>query len=353
MRLVHFIFIFFAFLACKNTNSGETPKNTEGEVDSLTLNASLHDIPQTSVDANITSETYYVLVDKLRVRDKPGKKGNVLAQVPEGTAITFLGEQSDFEDRIKLRDQWVEAPWLKIKTNKAVEGWVFGGAVAAELPETYISKTPFDECEAAFVAHRDEEILAQCISEKEEQELKKVSRYVKAHGNGYTITLLSGETVNLEHNLLKSPEDGSAEDYRKYQFRYYLDKMGYFVFQVDSHESTDFLLMDDKYGFVNLYAGLPRMSPDRRKILVVSFEPVDSFGNYGIQMVRRGEQTIDVVFEEEITGFIPANPRWLDAKNVEFDFLSLPDEDKQWKVKAKLTEVEPDNWVLNISNRRE
>jgi hypothetical protein len=187
-----------------------------------------------------------------------------------------------------------------------------------------------------------------CIEKKGETEYLKNQRYIKKHKNGYTVTLLGGDEVNLENDL--NPEN--AEDYRKYQFRYHLDKMGYFVFQLDAHETTDFILMNDKYGYVTMMDGFPRMSPDRRNLLAVSFDPVDREAAYAIKLLHRGDNGLETVYEEKTRKFKPVNPRWLDAKNIEFDFLSPVQEKSEWSVKAKLTEITPGNWQLSISNRR-
>lgn len=349
MRIVHFIMVFVVLFACKNTNSPETPKDSTKEVDSPVLADPRQPSSKTTAEDNILEEPYYVLVDKLRVRNVPGKKGKVLVQLPEGAQITYLGETSDFKDRIKLRDQYVEAAWLKIKTEKNIEGWVFGGAVTSQLPANYESRTPFDRCEMDFVENPNYDKYYACIEAKAKLEEQKDNRYIKAHNNGYSITLLSGENVNLENDL--NPE--YAEVYRKYSYRYHLDKMGYFVFQIDGHETTDFILMDDKYGYVNMFYGLPRMSPDRQHLLIVSFEAVDSDGNHAIRLLKRGDNGLESIFEESIVRFEPMNPQWLDANNIEFDFLTVSTDEKRQKVKAKLTQVEPANWQLNISNRRE
>ena len=74
-------------------------------------------------------DTVYAWVDDLLIREEPNQKGKRVDQVKEGSAILYLGEKTDFTDKIKLRGKQYDEPWYKVKTGKGKEGWVYGGAV--------------------------------------------------------------------------------------------------------------------------------------------------------------------------------------------------------------------------------
>ena len=75
--------------------------------------------------------TVYVMVEGLKLRDKPGLSGTkVLGQLPLNTALSFLGEQTDFKDKITIGETTYNEPWIRVKTkDNAFQGWVFGGGV--------------------------------------------------------------------------------------------------------------------------------------------------------------------------------------------------------------------------------
>ena len=75
--------------------------------------------------------TVYVMVEGLKLRDKPGLSGTkVLGQLPLNTALSFLGQQTDFKDKITIGEITYNEPWIRVKTkDSAFEGWVFGGGV--------------------------------------------------------------------------------------------------------------------------------------------------------------------------------------------------------------------------------
>lgn len=70
-----------------------------------------------------------VILDKTRIRDVAGLKGKELLQVKKGTKLTFLGDISDFTDKIKLRGIQYDDPWVKVKAPTGEEGWIYGAAI--------------------------------------------------------------------------------------------------------------------------------------------------------------------------------------------------------------------------------
>lgn len=86
----------------------------------------------TVIDNSIELE---VILNKVRIRDKAGLDGEELEQLKKGTKVTFMGEISDFTDKIKLRGIEHDDPWLKIQIREGQEGWIYGGAVKFKSDE--------------------------------------------------------------------------------------------------------------------------------------------------------------------------------------------------------------------------
>ena len=339
MKILQAIIFLTLFYSCKNTNSTETPKNPAKEVDTL-----VQDEPQKRERILL-----YADVDKLRLRKEPGAKGDVLEQIEEGEKLLFLNEKTDYTEKIKLRAQWHEEPWLKVESEKGNTGWVFGGAVTEEPAKTDPTKTPYDDCNVEFVKARNYEAWHTCYEKVAKQQLKKDARYIKKTETGYQVTLLSGETVNLVDN----DDVDAEEDFRQYAYRYYLDKMGFFVFKIQRYEGGNFILMDDKFGYATPVYGMPKMSPDLKKMVITNADVVAGFEFNGIQLFEMGDVGIETLFEEEFSDFAPHNPVWIDDKNIVFDFLSPDSAQKKTQVKAKLSEDDNGEWNLTINNPRE
>jgi hypothetical protein len=339
MKAIQFVIFLTLVYSCKNTNSSETAKNPAIEVDSV-------EVGKISKQEQIF---FYAAVDKLRLRKEPGSKGDVLEQIEEGGTLLFLNEKTDFTEKIKIRDQWQEEPWLKVKSASENIGWVFGGGVTDELPKQDLTKMPYDDCNANFVVNRDEGDLNNCYKKVAKQQLEADARYIKKTDTGYQVTLLSGET----RNLVNDNNDQSEENFRQYEYRFYLEKLGYFIFKIDRFEGGGYIMMNDKFGYVSPIYGLPKLSPDFKKIVIVNNGSDSGFEFNGIQLLSVGDEGITTVFEEELESFAPYNPVWIDEKNISFDFLSRASGQKKSQVKAKLSEDENGKWKLTISNRRE
>lgn len=94
------------------------------------------DIPiQDSVNTGLTDEStvYYVWVDKLRARKKPGMDGEILTELSHGEKLIYLDEKSTFTDKTILRGKEYEDYWMKVKLPDGHVGWVFGAAITQDM----------------------------------------------------------------------------------------------------------------------------------------------------------------------------------------------------------------------------
>ncbi len=341
MKLLKSILILTLFFACKNTNSPETPKNPAIEVDTL--------ISEEKIEP--AELWYYATVDKLRLRAKPTKEADVVEQIEEGGPLLFLNEKTDSKERIKLRNRWFEEPWLKVRSEQGNEGWVFGGAVTDEAPKVDFSKMPYDECDAVHAKQGNYKSWYDCYVKVAKEQTKKDARYIKVTPTGYQVTLLSGETKNLVNEKGTSDE----QEYREYAYRYYLDKIGYFVFRIIGYESGNYLMLDDKFGYAIPISGMPRLSPDKRKILISNAGGAGGFEFNGIQLFAITDEGFsqEPLFEEELDHYEPMRPVWVDEKTIEFDFIPFDSEEKRKKLKAKLVERDDGSWDLKTMNWRD
>jgi len=331
------ILILLTFLcACKNTNSTETPKHPAIEVDT---------IPASEVKKEEV-KTFYATVDQLRLRKTPDKKAAVLEKIKEGEALLFLGEESEKKEKIKLRNRWQEAPWMKVESQKGNQGWVFGGALSEQAPKEDFSKLPYDKCEAAYEKNQDNSAYFKCYEKIAKQQEKKDSRYIKPKETGYEVTLLSGEKRNLFN------ETEVEQELREYRYRYYLGKIGYFVFRINRYEAGEYILMDDKFGYAMPLMGMPRLAPDLTKLLVTNNDQGAGFELNIVQLFEIREEGLnpDPIFEEEVEQFQVLNPVWIDSSRVEMDFISFDYSDKKLNVKATLEEGEDGIWRLTYRN---
>lgn len=76
-----------------------------------------------------TEEVYYVWVDNLRARKKPGLEGEIIRELRTGEKLIYLQEKSTQKEIIQLRGKPYEDYWLKVKLPGGEIGWVFGGAL--------------------------------------------------------------------------------------------------------------------------------------------------------------------------------------------------------------------------------
>ena len=71
----------------------------------------------------------YVTLENLNLRDKPSLNGKIQARLKLFDKVEFLNEVTDFKQEYTLGDLKTNEPWIRVKTEKGVEGWVYGAGV--------------------------------------------------------------------------------------------------------------------------------------------------------------------------------------------------------------------------------
>ena len=71
----------------------------------------------------------------LRIRKTPGVDGEVVATLSEGDTLYEMGEVSAFTTEVTLRGIRFNEPWIKVRTQDSLTGWVYGGGVNFQLDD--------------------------------------------------------------------------------------------------------------------------------------------------------------------------------------------------------------------------
>jgi hypothetical protein len=71
----------------------------------------------------------YVTIDGLNLRTEPGLKSKVLVKLPLYEEVFFLNEVTDSTTELSIGYEKTNEPWVKVRTRKGQEGWVYGAGV--------------------------------------------------------------------------------------------------------------------------------------------------------------------------------------------------------------------------------
>jgi hypothetical protein len=71
----------------------------------------------------------YVTIDGLNLRENPELNSEVLVRLPLFEEVYFLNEMTDSTTQVNLGYEVADEPWVKVRTKKGMEGWVYGAGV--------------------------------------------------------------------------------------------------------------------------------------------------------------------------------------------------------------------------------
>ena len=319
---------FITFIFCKNTNSDETRKAEQELRDSLLI-----------AENNYTE--IFVWVDKLRLRKEPDTKSEILQELDEGEVLLFLNEKSNFTEKINLRGEIFDEPWLKVKTNENIIGWVYGGAIKYEKPVFKSAPSPYEKCVASFVSTKNQEQYKKCMDLVKQEQLKKDARFIKKTETGYELKLLSGETRTLVNAT------GEDEDFKQYEYLFYMEKLGYFVFRINFYEAGQFLLFDDKFGYLRQISGMPTPSPDYKHMVTTNADAASGFEFNGIQLIGFTDHGIEIFYEKEYEFYEPFFPKWEDEKTVTIQLIPVDFAKNKKRTSVTLKQNDEGKWEEN------
>ena len=138
---------FISFLAwtipkCSSRVVHETPETPEN-VDVTTPADTVVAVTSTPVDTVVATtpiapasrpspseySLLYITIDKLKMRRSPELKADVIAQLPLFERVYYMNEVTDSLYEINLGYEVAKEPWVKIRTKRGKEGWVYGAGV--------------------------------------------------------------------------------------------------------------------------------------------------------------------------------------------------------------------------------
>ncbi len=85
--------------------------------------------PQPNVE-KVRVPVLYITVNGVNMRSGPGLNHRIVSRLQLFEEVEFLGEVSDSTQEIRLGENLVaNEPWVKVKTRKGQQGWVYGACV--------------------------------------------------------------------------------------------------------------------------------------------------------------------------------------------------------------------------------
>jgi len=143
--LLVFFISFFGWVVnkCSRTKTTLIQENTIQEIkDSLEAIAALEATaenpliaqdtvaPIQETESPLANTRLYIVIDGLNMRDQPNLKGEVLDRLELFDEVEFLNEVTDSTTVLKLNEFiTVNEPWVKVRTRKGKDGWVYGAGV--------------------------------------------------------------------------------------------------------------------------------------------------------------------------------------------------------------------------------
>lgn len=86
--------------------------------------------PDLMADPNEDLARLFVVIDGLKLRKGPGLKSEVIAELKLFEPVYFLNEMTDSTFEVNLGRMVVDEPYLKVRTQKGREGWVYGAGIS-------------------------------------------------------------------------------------------------------------------------------------------------------------------------------------------------------------------------------
>ncbi len=108
------LFVVCLFYSCQTSNSSDK-------------GVSLSDLMEDEND--FQDQKFISIVSGLKIRSVPDVESEIIATLNFEEEVTYLNEDSDFKEKLKINGELKYDTWKKIKTNYGLEGWVFGGGL--------------------------------------------------------------------------------------------------------------------------------------------------------------------------------------------------------------------------------
>ncbi len=97
-------------------------------------------------------------VDNLRLRETPGSDGKELMRLPEKSVVIPTGEKTDLKQVVSLRGLSYNEPWIEVKVDEKITGWLYAGAIDLDPKSSQFAKELFDNRLKRFFGSSKENI---------------------------------------------------------------------------------------------------------------------------------------------------------------------------------------------------
>ncbi len=312
------------FSSCKNTTDTPAPPVVTADTTAIE-------------EPEPEPQKIYSWLQDLRVRTQPDRDSDIIGELDEGEAVTYLEEKTDFTTKINIRGSVMNEPWFKVELANGKQGWVYGGGVKFyPVKGKKYGRTAYRKC--LFL---EDKAYEECVERESNRQLRLNRRTVKAdpESGSVTLTLLSGEKLTFKGN-----KTGNVEDYVLYYYREYVSGAGFHVIKNYYNEFSDVTVVNDKTGDSEVVWGHPEFSQDNAQMVAISGDDGNGFARNGIQVYNIKDGALEKVFEEEIQDAQPYNPIWLDDNTIE---ITLRNQTATRKRIPFLTYVKKEgNWSL-------
>lgn len=125
-------FVLWSLKQCSNSIKPieETPVlSQEDQSDSVENQPIISELRVDTFEIVKEVTALYVNINKLKLRSSPNLKSEVLEELEIGSKVMFAGEVTDSLYTFNLGKKEVTEPYVKVKTWKGLEGWVYGAGV--------------------------------------------------------------------------------------------------------------------------------------------------------------------------------------------------------------------------------
>ncbi len=125
-------FVLWSLKQCSNSIKPieETPVlSQEDQSDSVENQPIISELRVDTFEIVKEVTALYVNINKLKLRSSPNLKSEVLEELEIGSKVMFAGEVTDSLYTFSLGKREVTEPYVKVKTWKGLEGWVYGAGV--------------------------------------------------------------------------------------------------------------------------------------------------------------------------------------------------------------------------------
>lgn len=319
-------------------------KDNKSETETLPLEVIVEKVDSQKIQASDV-KIIYAWVDKLRLRNEPNTRGDIVAELNEGQELIYLDQKTNFTEKVSLRGQIYDEPWLQVKTDKDETGWVYGGGVKFYKPRVDLGKSPYDKCQGILMTGKFD-AAKKCRERIQKEQLAKDRQYVDQDEKGITFNLLSGDK-----KIVKNIEEGTIEisgELPAYEYRYYIPQMGYFVVQyIDSDKGT-YLLVNDKSGKEIPIWGYPKPSPDHQYLLVTNASPKAEPEKNGVQILAFTDEGFTVIFQQRFEEYALYVPKWLDDTHAEITLVPTEENIEKGTTMAELMLDKTGHWQVAL-----